>query len=289
MAVADRRDRRASREGSGPAPDGAMGFLEHLDELRTRLIRSCIAIILGMFVAYFFVDRLAAFILGPTIASMPKGTQLQTANLAEGFAFYLDITLIGGALLASPFLLFQVWRFVAPGLHASEKRFVVPFVLVGVIGTLAGAAFNHYLLFPSMVSFFGSFNSPLMKFEPRVEDTFTQYKNMLLAMVLIFQLPTLVFFLARLRMVTGRFLWDRIQYAVLIIAIAAAVLTPSPDPWSQMVLAAPMLVMYLLSIVVAWFATPRGNVPTPASPHLRLVVAASLLDEAQRYRRNRAR
>ena len=94
---------------------------------------------------------------------MPEGTQLQMTRMGEGFAFYLDITLIGGALLASPYLLFQVWRFIAPGLHASEKRFVVPFVIMGVIGTVAGAAFTHYLLFPSMVAFFGTFNSPLMK------------------------------------------------------------------------------------------------------------------------------
>lgn len=262
-----------------------MGFLEHLDELRTRLIRSCLAIIAGMIVAYSFVDRLATFVLGPTLGAMPAGTELQTTRLAEGFAFHLDITLIAGALLVSPYLLFQVWRFIAPGLHASEKRFVVPFVIMGAIGTVAGAAFSHYLLFPSMVSFFGSYDSPLMKFEPRVEDTFATYKSMLVAMVLVFQLPTLAFFLARVRMVTARFLFDKVRYAVLIIVIMAAVLTPSADLWNQLMLAAPMLAMYLLSIIVAWLAAPRGQRPAPGTHHLRLVVAASLLDQAQRHRR----
>jgi sec-independent protein translocase protein TatC len=282
------RDRRTSDE-AGAAPDGGMGFLDHLDELRARLIRSCIAIVLGMGIAYFFVGRIAEFVLAPTIRAMPAGTQLQLTKQGEGFAFYLDITLIAGALLASPYLLFQVWRFIAPGLHANERRVMVPFVLMGVIGTLSGAAFSHYLLFPSVIAFFGTFDSPLMKYAPTVENTFTQYKSMMLAMVAVFQLPTLVFFLARFRMVTARLLLDRIQYAIFVIVIAAAVLTPSPDPWNLLVLATPMLLIYLLGIVVAWLAAPRGTPTVPTSPQLRLVVAASVLDEAQRHRRNRRR
>jgi len=282
-------ERRASDDASNPAPEGAMGFLDHLDELRSRLIRSCIAVMVGMGIAYFFVHQIAEFVLAPTIRVMPAGTQLQLTKQGEGFAFYLDITLIAGALLASPYLLFQVWRFIAPGLHANEKRVMVPFVIMGVIGTLTGAAFSHYMLFPSVIAFFGTFNSPLMKYAPTVENTFTQYKNMMLAMVAVFQLPTLVFFLARFRVVTARFLRDKIQYAIFIIVIAAAVLTPSSDPWNLLVLATPMLAMYLLSIIVAWLAAPRRIAPPPASPHLRLVVAASVLDEAHRYRRNRAR
>jgi sec-independent protein translocase protein TatC len=284
MALPRRDDRPALHDASENA-EGAMGFLDHLDELRSRLIRSCVAIIAGMIVAYSFVDRIALFVLGPTLNAMPPGTELQTARLAEGFAFYLDITLIAGALLASPYLLFQIWRFIAPGLRASEKRLAVPFVIMGAIGTVAGAAFSHYLLFPSVVSFFGSFNIPGVKFEPRIEDTFAQYKHMMLAMVAVFQLPTLVFFLARFRMVTAGLLLDKIKYAVFIIFIAAALLTPSPDLWNQIVMAAPMLAMYLLSIGVAWLAAPRGKrTESDTHPHLRLVVAASLLDQARRSR-----
>jgi sec-independent protein translocase protein TatC len=280
-----RQDDRPALHDAPKNPEGAMGFLDHLEELRSRLIRSCVAIIAGMIVAYLFVDRLALFVLGPTLNAMPPGAELQTARLAEGFTFYLDITLIVGVLLASPYLLFQVWRFIAPGLRANEKRFVVPFVIMGAIGTVGGAAFNHYLLFPSVVSFFGSFNIPGVKFEPRIEDTFAQYKHMTLAMVAVFQLPTLVFFLARFRMVTARLLLDKIKYAVFVIFIAAALLTPSADLWNQIVMAAPMLAMYLLSIVVAWVAAPRGKrAESDTHPHLRLVVAASLLDQARRSR-----
>jgi len=130
--------------------------------------------------------------------------------------------LIAGSLLASPYVLFQVWRFIAPGLHAREKRLAV-----------------------------------------------------------VFQLPTIVLFLARLRLVTARQLWRHFKHAILIIFIAAALLTPTPDPWSQIVMAAPMLVMYLLSMGIAWLAAPRTPRAT-ATPHLRLIVAAAVLDQARR-------
>ena len=279
MAVAERR----SDGDVNGEPNGSMAFLEHLEELRARLIRCCVAVATGMAAAYLFKDALASFILAPTIAALPPGTQLQATKPGEGFAFYLDITLIAGGLLASPYVLFQVWRFIAPGLYAHEKRFALPFVLTGLAGTIAGAAFSHYLLFPSVMAFFATFDSPLMRFAPRVEDTFAQYKNMLLAMIAVFQLPTAVLFLARWRVITPRFLWSRARYAVLIIFIAADLLTPSPDPWSQFILAAPMLAMYVLSIGVAWLAAPRTP-PAPSVPHLRLVVAATMIDQVRRRR-----
>jgi sec-independent protein translocase protein TatC len=135
------------------------------------------------------------------------------------------------------------------------------------------------------MSFFASFDASYMKWAPRVEDTFTQYKNMMLAMVVGFQMPTVVLFLARLRAVTARFLWDKSRYAVMIIFIAAAVLTPSPDPWTQMVFAAPMLAMYALSIGLAWLAAPRRPI-SPAAPHLRLVFAATVFEHARRRERH---
>ena len=273
--------KRATRPDRHDEQEGVMGFLEHLDELRWRLIRSCIAIFIGMALAYSFVDRIGAFILGPTLAVLPTGSQLQTTNLAEGFAFYFDVMLIAGSLLASPYVLFQVWRFIAPGLHPSEKRLAWPFVLTGLAGTLSGAAFAHYLLFPGMVAFFASFDSPLMNFQPTVKDTFTQYKHMLLAMILVFQLPTIVLFLARLRLVTARLLWNHFKHAILVVFIAAALLTPTPDPWSQIVMAIPMLAMYVLSMAIAWLVAPRTE-PSVAAPRLRLVVAAAVLDQARR-------
>src|SRR5438552_15813726 len=113
--------------------EGRMGFLEHLDELRKRIIRSCVAIAAGMLVAFFFVDRLGDFILAPTLKTLPPGDALIYTKPGEGFAFYLDIAFIGGIVLAAPFVMYQVWRFIAPGLYAKEKKFAIPFVVFSTL------------------------------------------------------------------------------------------------------------------------------------------------------------
>jgi sec-independent protein translocase protein TatC len=264
-----------------------MGFLEHLDELRKRIIRSCIAIAAGMLVAFFFVDRLGDFILAPTLKSLPAGDALIFTKPGEGFAFYLDIAFIGGIVLAAPFVMYQVWQFIAPGLYAREKKFVVPFVVFTTIGSIGGALFTHYILFPTTIAFLGTFHSRAMKFVPRVEDTFELYKNMIIAMVVVFQMPTLVFFLAKMRLVTARFLWRNIKYAILIIFIAAAVLTSSPDAWNQTMFAAPMIGLYLISIVIAWIVGPKNDTRSSRradSTKLRLVFAATVIDQTRRRR-----
>jgi len=266
-----------------------MGFLEHLDELRTRIIRSCIAIGIGMGVSFFFVDRLSVFILQPTLRMLPPGGQLVFIRPGEAFSFYLDVALIGGIVLAAPFVMYQVWRFIAPGLYANEKKFAVPFVIVATLGTLGGSLFSHYIMFPAMIGFFGTFHSPMMKFTPSVEYTFELYKNLLIGMVLVFQLPTLVLFLAKMRVITARFLWRNIKYAILIIFIVAAVLTPSPDPWNQTVFAAPMIALYVISIGLAWIVSPKSkghSSDQPDSAKLRLVIGAMVIDQARKHRGN---
>jgi sec-independent protein translocase protein TatC len=269
------------------APNSTMGFLEHLDELRTRIIRSCIALAIGMLVAFAFIGRIADFVLGPTLRLLPPGTRLIMTRFGEGLSFYMDLALLGGVVLAAPFVTYQVWQFVAPGLYAKEKRLILPFITLASCGTVAGALFSHYVLFPSMVSFFSAFDSPRMRLMPRVEDTFELYKNMLIGMVAVFQVPTLVFFLARLRVVTPRFLWRHLRYAVLVSFVAAAILTPSPDPWNQAVFAAPMIALYVISIAIAWVVAPRRSEPAAPSTvrDLKLVFAATVIEEAARRHR----
>jgi sec-independent protein translocase protein TatC len=281
------RNRRTASD-RGTEPGGMMGFLEHLDELRRRLIRALLALVAGMAVAFVFLDRIAEFVLQPTLRALPEGTRLVTTRPGEGIAFYFDLALIGGVVLAAPFITYQIWRFVAPGLYARERRLVIPVVLMAAAGTLAGATFTHYLLFPSTIEFFAKFNTRFTAYMPRLEDTFGLYKGLLLSMVAVFQIPTLVLFLAMMRLVTARFLWRKTPYAILIIFTAAAVLTSSVDWWNQTVVAVPMLAMYLLSIVVAWLAAPRTSDDEDGadhSRHLRLVVTASVLDQARRRHR----
>jgi len=265
--------------------DGRMGFLEHLDELRRRIILCCIALASGMFAAFFFVERIADFVLAPTFKALPAGTNLIMTRPGEGLSFYLDLALMGGFIFSAPVITYQVWQFIAPGLYSRERRLVLPLVLLACLGTLAGAAFTHYVLFPSMMSFFHSFDSPRMQFMPRVEDTFELYRNMLLGMVAVFQIPTLVLFLARLRLVTARFLWQQLRYAILISFVAAALLTPSPDPWNQAMFAAPIIGLYFISIGIAYLAAPRTPAGSePMSANLKLVFAATVLEQAARTR-----
>jgi sec-independent protein translocase protein TatC len=264
-----------------------MGFLEHLDELRARLIRSCVAIGVGMVVAFAFYDRLADIVLEPIMRSLPPGSALVFIRPGEGFSFYLNISLIGGFLLAAPYVMHQVWRFIAPALYANEKRFLIPFVVLTSAGSVCGAMFSQFVLFPGLMKFYGAFNSPRMRFMPGVEETVDLYMKMMIGMILVFQIPTLVFFLAKMRLVTAKFLWRNMKYAILLIFILAAILTPDGSPWNQTVVAAPMIGLYVFSIGLAWLVAPRGDERPGTrrdSTHLRLVVAATVIDQARRRR-----
>jgi sec-independent protein translocase protein TatC len=263
---------------------GRMSFLEHLEDLRLRIIYSGIALVAGMVLAFAFMEPLAAFVLAPTRGALPAGSDLITTRPTEGIAVYMDIALMAGLILAAPVIMHQVWLFVAPALYSREKRFVIPFLALSTIGTVAGAAFSHYLLFPAMLEFLATFTFGQVTFLPRLEETFELYVRMLIAMVATFQIPTLAFFLAKMRLVTARFMWVKIKYAVLIILIAAAVLTPSSDPWNQILFAAPMFGLYLVGICVAWFAQPKQR---SNDAGLRLVFAAAVIDQAwkQQHRR----
>ena len=236
---------------------GKMGFLDHLDELRKRLIRALLAVAVGMLVAFVFVARIVDFMLAPTRRMLPPGTKLIYTQPGEAFGLYINVALIAGVLLASPFVMFQVWRFIAPGLYANEKKLVIPFVALTSIGAVGGAAFSHYVMFPALIAFFGTFQSTDLAFMPRLEDVFDLYTKMLVGMCVVFQIPTVAFFLARLRLVTAAFLWRNFKYAFLLIFIVAAVLTPTADPWNQTVFAAPMVALYLVSILIVWAAQPK--------------------------------
>lgn len=254
-----------------------MSFLDHLEDLRKRIIYSCIALAVGMAISFAFMERLVAFVFAPTKRALPLGTELISSRPTEGLAVYFDIALMAGLVLAAPVIMYQVWLFVVPALYANEKKFVIPFIALAAVGSVAGAAFSHYLLFPSMMSFLATFTLADIKFVPRVEYVFEMYVRSLIGMVAVFQIPTLAFFLAKMRLITARFLWGHARYAVLIIFIAAAVLTPSPDPWNMAIFAAPMLCLYVIGIGVAWLAEPRRRANDAG---LRLVFTAAVLDQA---------
>jgi len=236
---------------------GKMSFLEHLDELRKRIVQSCLGVAVGILLSFAFINYIVNFILTPTWKVLPTGSKMIYTQPGEAFGLYIQISLIMGVVVAAPWILYQVWLFIAPGLYANEKRLAIPFVAFGTIGFLGGTVFNHYVVFPFMMRFFASFNTADLVFMPRLEDVFDLYTKMLLGMGLVFQMPTLVYFLAKMRLVTAKFLVRHFKYAFLLIFIAAAVITPTGDMVTQAIFAAPMVGLYILSIFIAWIVRPR--------------------------------
>jgi sec-independent protein translocase protein TatC len=236
---------------------GKMSFLEHLDELRKRIVQSCLGVAVGILASFAFINSIVNFILTPTWKVLPSGSKMIYTQPGEAFGLYIQISLIMGVVIAAPWILYQVWLFIAPGLYTNEKKLAIPFVAFGTIGFLGGTVFNHFIVFPFMMRFFASFNTADLVFMPRLEDVFDLYTKMLLGMGLVFQMPTLVYFLAKMRLVTAKFLLRHFKYAFLIIFIVAAVITPTGDMVTQAIFAAPMVGLYILSIFIAWIVRPR--------------------------------
>src|SRR5215831_2642366 len=248
-----------SPAGYDPAPDedseesgDKMTFLEHLDELRKRIINSCIAIGIGFLISFIFIDRIFNFVFAPSRRVLPEGVKFVYNRPPEAFSLWIQLALISGAMIAAPAVMYQVWLFIAPGLYANEKKFAIPFVLLTSGGFILGAAFNHFVAFPLMMAFFASFNNANLVFMPKIEDTFDLYLTMTLWMGVVFQMPTVVFFLAKMRLVTAGFLWNQLRYAILATFIIAAIITPTGDPMNQTIFAAPMIILYVFSIGIAW-------------------------------------
>jgi sec-independent protein translocase protein TatC len=258
----DSIDARADADEPDESEDGRsrMSFLEHLEELRKRIIYSLYALIAACCVSFWFVERLNLYMLkyfASFVSGSAGGGKLVFNEITEAFMFKLKIGVLVGLLIAIPVILAQVWLFVAPGLYTREKKVVLPFVACASALFLAGAAFGHVVAFPSMMQFFASQSNEYLAMFITISGTFSFYIKMILGLGLVFQMPILVFFLARFGIVTAKFLWDKGRFAILIIFIIAAVITPSPDPVNQCIFAAPMIVLYGISIGVAWLFGKR--------------------------------
>jgi sec-independent protein translocase protein TatC len=237
-----------------------MSFLEHLDELRRRLIAAALAIAAGFGICMLFIEYIFGFIMRPLTQVLPAGGKLVYTEPAEAFMLYMKVAALAGLVLASPVVLLQVWLFIAPGLYAHEKKFAVPFVAMTTFFFVAGALFSHFIAFPWTWKFFASFSTDYMEFMPKIGPVFSLYAKMLLGFGLIFQMPTVVFFLARFGIISAKWLLRYFKYAVLIIFVIAAVISPGTDIVSQLMMAIPMLALYAISIIVAALVRPRKGV-----------------------------
>ena len=231
---------------------GKMSFLDHLDELRRRLMWALGSVVLGFGIACLFYQQLFNFVIDPMRAMLPAGQNLIYTEPTEALMLYVKIAVIAGILIASPGVMAQVWLFVAPGLYSHEKKLAIPFIALSSLFFIGGAAFAHYVVFPITFTFFASFSSDIITFMPRIEPAFALYMKLVLIFGLVFQMPTIVLLLARRGIITAGFLWRNFKYAVLIIFIIGAALSPGTDPVGQIVMAGPMVLLYLLSIGFAW-------------------------------------
>jgi sec-independent protein translocase protein TatC len=230
-----------------------MTLMEHLDELRKRIVRSAIFLALGFIAAWTFHDRFVGFIQAPLNRI---GKKLVFTHPMDPLNLDLQVSLVAGAILASPFILYQVWLFIAPGLYKKEKRFVVPFMAATVGLFLAGASFGYFYVLPGALQIlivdFGHNFTPMVT----IDEYIGFFLSIILGLGISFELPILIFFLAIFGIVSPRFLWKNIRYAILAVFIVAACICPSPDPWTMCIYAVPMLVLYLVGIAVAWWVHP---------------------------------
>jgi sec-independent protein translocase protein TatC len=231
--------------------EGRMTFLEHLDELRKRITHAVGGLLVGFIISFTFINRVEAFIYARLIADIPGGKLIFTEP-GEAFFLMIKMAALVGVLIASPYIMLQVWLFIAPGLYAKEKKLAVPFVISSSSLFVAGAAFSHYVVFPAAWTFFAGFSNEYIEFTPRIDPVFGMYVKLVLALGFTFQLPVLMFVLARLGIVTAGWLARNFKYAILLIFITAAVITPDGNPVTQVLVGGPMVVLYVFGIGAAW-------------------------------------
>jgi sec-independent protein translocase protein TatC len=234
--------------------DATMPLTAHLEELRWRLIKALAAIVVAFPFCYAVSEQLFTFLTRPLVAlGGDQHMLLIGTSVTEAFFTRLKVTLVASLFLSSPVIFYQMWRFVAPGMYEQERRTAIPFVFAATFFFFTGAAFCYHFVFPVAFAFFlQEYESIGVSPTIRISEYLSFASRMLLAFGVTFELPNVTFFLARLGLVNHRLLISWFRYAIVVIFIVAAVLTPGPDVASQMLLAAPLLVLYVLSIFVAY-------------------------------------
>lgn len=236
--------------------DEKQPFLVHLEELRKRLIACSIAVGGGFVIAYIFSERLFQVLISPLKTIMPEGDRLIYTNLPEMFFTYLKTGFIAGILLVSPFIFYQMWMFIVPGLYRREQRYVVPFVVFSTILFVGGSLFGYFIVFPFGFKFFIGFANENIQALPSVKQYFTFATKLLFAFGIVFELPVVIFFLAKMGLVTPDFLRQKRKYAILLTFVTASILTP-PDVITQLMMAGPLIILYEVGIIIAGMAKKK--------------------------------
>ena len=235
-----------------------MGFLEHLEELRRRILYSIVAVAVGFFLCWGYAEKIFELMQRPIMQALQRNglsEKLVYLNPTEPFNLYLKIGAMAGLFVASPFVLYQVWLFISPGLYRNEKRYVMPFMFSTVALFLGGGYFGYRLVYPQALEFLIGYGK---QFQPMI--TIGEYTDLFLTIIIglgaIFEMPILVFFLALMGIVNAGWMWRNLRYSILVIFIIAAILTPTTDILNMCIFAAPMVALYMISIGIAWLVHP---------------------------------
>jgi sec-independent protein translocase protein TatC len=238
-----------------------MSFLEHLEELRKRIIWSFVYMAGGFGVCYWFHEQIYGLMQKPIMTALKAhglDQKLVYLNPTDPFNMYLKVSFIAGLFLASPFVLYQVWLFISPGLYRNERRYVMPFMFSTVGLFLAGGVFGFKMVYPAALDFLIGYSH---QFAPMI--TISEYTDLFMTIIvglgLVFEMPILVFFLALMGIVSAKWMWKNLRYSILVIFIIAAIITPTTDIMNMCIFAAPMIVLYLVSIGVAWMVHPKNR------------------------------
>jgi len=229
---------------------GKLPFTGHLDELRKRLIVCFISVGIGFVVSYAFKEQLFQILARPLITVMGADDKLIFTGLPEAFFTYLKVAFLSGIMLSTPIILYEFWMFVAPGLYRKEKRLLLPIVFLSTFFFLGGSLFGYFIVFPFGFKFFLGFASETIKPLPSMKEYLGFSAKLLLAFGLVFELPLIITFFAKLGLITVDFLKKNRKYALLLFFAAAAILTP-PDVITQIMMALPLMLLYEISIIGA--------------------------------------
>ncbi len=236
----------------------SMTFLEHLEELRRRIIWSLLYVAGGFVLCWYYAERIYGYMQQPIMEALRHhhlDQKLVYLNPTEPFNMYLKVGFMAGLFVASPLVLYQVWAFVAPGLYRNEKRYVVPFMVFSVGLFVAGGFFGYKMVYPAARDFLIGYGA---QFQPMI--TIGEYTDLFLTIIIglgiIFEMPILVFFLSLMGVISARWMWNNLRYSILVIFIIAAIVTPTTDIMNMCVFAAPMVALYIVSIFIAWLVSP---------------------------------
>jgi sec-independent protein translocase protein TatC len=233
-------------------PEEEMTFTSHLEELRNRLVKCIIAAIIGFLACYGFAEQLFDLLMAPLVQVLPPGGSLIYTGLPEGFFTYLKVAFLAGLFVASPYIFYQIWAFIAPGLYESERKYMLPVAFFSALFFVCGAVFGYTVVFPFGFDFFMGFATDAIQPMPSLKEYFSFSTKLLIAFGLVFELPLFIFFLARMGLVTARGLRRKQKYAILCSFVVSAILTP-PDIISQIFMSGPLIVLYEAGIWVAHF------------------------------------